>query len=188
MRSVVLCAALVLFVCGAPHAAGDERDFTGVVAKVFDGDSFLVRPATGEDVDVRLIDVDAPEKTQPHADEARAALIRLIGARRVFVDVMDVDRYNRKVARVYREPDRLDVGRSLVHDGHVWVYRRAARDRSLIRLEDAARAARVGLWSSPEQDLVPPWRFRYMERDRKSGVTAKNAKNAKNRSSTGDDP
>jgi endonuclease YncB( thermonuclease family) len=148
-------------------AHADDRDFTGTVTRIFDGDSFLVRPAGGRDgreVDVRLIDIDAPEKTQPHADRAREALERLIGARRVFVDVIDTDQYERKLARVYREPDRLEVSRTLVHDGHVWVYRRTVRDRSLVELEDAARASRTGLWALPEPDRVPPWRFRYLQR------------------------
>lgn len=150
----------------ATLARADERDFSGTVTKVFDGDSFLVQPANGRDIDVRLIDIDAPEKSQPHADQARAALIAMIGSRRVFVDVIDVDQYQRKLARVYREPDRLDVNRALVHDGHVWVYRRTARDRSLIKLEDAAKAAHSGLWALPESERAPPWRFRYLQRTR----------------------
>ena len=142
----------------------DERDFTGTVRKIFDGDSFLVRPPKGRDVDVRLQDIDAPEKTQPYGHAARAALIGLIGDRKVFVDVIETDRYGRKVARVYREPDRLDVVKALVRDGHVWVYRRTVRDRSLIALEDAARAERRGLWALPEKDRVPPWQYRYQQR------------------------
>jgi endonuclease YncB( thermonuclease family) len=173
----LVCAfftAAPLFV-GAISAQADERDFSGTVTKIFDGDSFLVRPQRGREIDVRLVDIDAPEKQQPHGDHARAALRNLIGARAVFVDVVGEDRYGRKLARVYREPDRLDVTRALVHDGHVWVYRRTARDRSLISLEEQAKAARSGLWSLPERDQTPPWRFRYLERRKKSGATAQSA-------------
>ena len=160
----ILCVAIAVGTRAGAPARADDRDFTGTVTRIFDGDSFLVRPATGWDVDVRLIDIDAPEKNQPHADVSRAALQKLIGARRVFVDVIDVDRYQRKLARVYREPDRLEISRALVHDGHVWVYRRTARDRSLFALEDAAKASGAGLWSLPEPDRIPPWRFRYLKR------------------------
>lgn len=113
-------------------AHADAQDFSGTVGKIFDGDSFLVRPARGRDVDVRLQDIDAPEKTQPYGNAARAALVALIGGRSVFVDVIETDRYGRKVVRVYREPDRLDVIEALVREGHVWVYRRTVHDRSLI--------------------------------------------------------
>jgi endonuclease YncB( thermonuclease family) len=165
-------AAALLF----SSARADERDFSGTVTRIFDGDSFLVRPRRGPEIDVRLIDIDAPEKLQPHGEQARAALQKLIGSRAVFVDVVDDDQYGRKLARVYREPDRLDVARTLVRDGHVWVYRRTVRDRSLVPLEDAAKASRAGLWSLAADDRVPPWRYRYLERRKKNEVATKNAK------------
>jgi endonuclease YncB( thermonuclease family) len=176
--------ALVIAALWLQSAHADERDFSGTVTKIFDGDSFLVRPQRGREIDVRLIDIDAPEKLQPHGEQARAALQKLIGSRAVFVDVVDDDQYGRKLARVYREPDRLDVARTLVRDGHVWVYRRTVRDRSLIPLEDAARAAHAGLWARPDEDRVPPWRYRYLERQNKNGITTKNTKNTKDTSTT----
>lgn len=147
-------------------ARADDQDFSGTVRKVFDGDSFLVRPAKGRDVDVRLQDIDAPEKDQPYGNTARTALVGLIGDRNVFVDVIETDRYGRKVVRVYREPDRLDIVKALVRDGHVWVYRRTVHDRSLIGLEDAAKAERRGLWALPESDRMPPWQYRYHQRQK----------------------
>jgi endonuclease YncB( thermonuclease family) len=147
-------------------ATADERDFSGTVGRIFDGDSFLVRPAKGRDIDVRLQDIDAPEKSQPYGNTARAALVKLIADRKVFVDVVDTDRYGRKVVRVYREPDRLDVAKAMVRDGHVWVYRRTIHDRSLIELEDAARASHRGLWALPEGDRLPPWQYRYLQRQK----------------------
>ena len=149
---------------GAANA--DERDFSGTVGRIFDGDSFLVRPAKGRDVDVRLRDIDAPEKSQPYGNTARAALVKLIADRKVSVDVVETDRYGRKIVRVYREPDRLDIVKAMVRDGHVWVYRRTLRDRSLIELEDAARAKRRGLWALPEDDRMAPWQYRYLQRQK----------------------
>ena len=153
----------------APAARGDDRDFSGTVRRVFDGDSFLVRPAkdAGRDVDVRLQDIDAPEKDQPYGNTARVALVKIIGDRDVFVDVIETDHYGRKVVRVFREPDRLDVIKALVRDGHVWVYRRKVHDASLIQLEDAARAARRGVWALPEDKRMPPWQHRYLRRKNK---------------------
>lgn len=147
-------------------ATADELDFSGTVGRIFDGDSFLVRPAKGRDIDVRLQDIDAPEKSQPYGNTARAALVELIADRNVFVDVIETDRYGRKVVRVYREPDRLDVVKAMVRDGHVWVYRRTIHDRSLIELEDTARASRRGLWALPADDRLPPWQYRYLQRQK----------------------
>ena len=157
MKPSVLFAVLAL---SASASVADDADFTGVVTKVFDGDSFLVRPAGKKDIDVRLQDIDAPEKDQPYADISRTQLRRLIEGRRVFVDVIEVDKYGRKIAKVFREPDRLEIARTLVHDGHAWVNRKYAKDRSLIELEDSARASHTGLWSLSADQLVPPWEFR----------------------------
>jgi endonuclease YncB( thermonuclease family) len=158
-------AILYVFLALVSSASvADEADFAGVVTRVFDGDSFLVRPANKPDIDVRLQDVDAPEKDQPYADISRAALTRLIEGRQVFVDVIETDKYGRKIAKVYREPDRLEIARALVHDGHVWVNRKYAKDRSLIELEERARATRDGLWSLSAEQLVPPWEFRRQNR------------------------
>jgi len=165
----------------AVHA--DDRDFTGIVTHVFDGDSFLVRPADSKsraEIDVRLNDIDAPEKDQPHADRSRAALIKLIEGRRVFIDVLEIDRFKRKIAKVYREPDRLEIARVLVRDGQVWVNRKYAEDRSLIELEDKAREAKAGIWSLSDANRVPPWEFR---RARKRDGPQKGAKGATNEQS-----
>jgi endonuclease YncB( thermonuclease family) len=169
MNAGVIRVLVAMFcVAASLQVEADERDFSGTVSRVFDGDSFLVRNSGGVEVDVRLLDIDAPEKGQPYGDRARAALVKLIGSRRVFVDVIDIDKYQRKVARVYREPDRLEVARAMVHDGNVWVYRRTVRDASLVPLEETARAEHLGLWALPKAELMPPWKFRYLQRQAKS--------------------
>jgi endonuclease YncB( thermonuclease family) len=161
--------------CWLTTASADDRDFSGTVRRIFDGDSFLVRPAQARDqggeIDVRLQDIDAPEKSQPYGNAARAALVDIIADREVFVDVIDTDRYGRKIVRVFREPDRLDVIKALVREGHVWVYRRKVQDASLIELEDAARGARRGLWALPDEDLMPPWQYRYLRRKNKTATS-----------------
>jgi micrococcal nuclease len=166
-RIALLAFTFALALATTPGQAGEE-DFQAVVTHVFDGDSFLVRPLSPRsktpDINVRLTDIDAPEKDQPYANTARSALIRLIEGRRVFVDVIEIDRYDRKIAKVYREPDRLEVARALVHAGHVWVNRKYAGDHSLIVLEDTAKSKRAGLWSLPADQLVPPWQFRKAKR------------------------
>jgi endonuclease YncB( thermonuclease family) len=77
---------------------------------------------------------------------------------------MDIDRYGRSVAVVHRDSDGVDIGREMVRLGHAWVYRRYTDDAALIRLEDGARAAGIGLWSMPESERVPPWQWRRQNR------------------------
>ncbi len=163
-----LLACFLLACAGCTTGQPDERDFHGVVHRVFDGDSFIVRTGFGNEVEVRLQDIDAPERRQPHADVSRAALERMIGNKRVFVDVTDIDHYDRKIARVYRDSDQEEVGRAMVAQGHAWVYRRTVRDTQLIGLEEQAREAGLGLWALPEKQRMPPWQYRYLQRQRRN--------------------
>lgn len=148
-----------------PAAVPENSQFTATTIRVRDGDSLLVR-AGGRDIEVRLADVDAPERGQPHADQARKALIDLLQRREVRVEVLDTDAYRRKVARVRRLPDGLDINAEVVRTGNAWVYRRFVRDQALIALEQAARQQRAGLWALPEAQRIPPWAYRERERRR----------------------
>ena len=149
----------------AEEAGGQRGAWTARVIRVRDGDSLLVR-AAGRDVEVRLADVDAPERGQPHADQARKALIDLLQRRDVTVEVLDTDPYRRRVARVRRLPDGLDINAEVVRTGNAWVYRRYVRDQSLFTLEQAARDRHAGLWALPGEQRIPPWVFRAHERRR----------------------
>ena len=142
--------------CGV-SAAGQLH---GRVTRVFDGDSFLLELADRSIVEVRLGEIDAPERDQPHADAARAALRELIQDRELELRVLEKDRYGRTVARAYLQPRRLDVNAQLVSQGHAWAYRRHLRDPALLDLERAAREAQRGLWALPETQRAPPWAWR----------------------------
>lgn len=151
---ILLLASLVL---ARPVTA---EEISGTVIKVFDGDSLIVAPAQGERIEVRLAGIDAPEKNQPYADNARAALRGMVLDQKLKLEVLDIDRYGRRVARAFRVSDRMDVNAELVRRGHVWVYRRHAYDASLYDLERAAREKKLGLWALPESEREPPWRWR----------------------------
>jgi len=47
-----------------------------------------------------------------------------------------------------------------VRNGHAWVYRQYAKDKSLFALEAKAKAEKLGLWALPESQRVPPWDWR----------------------------
>ncbi len=163
--AVAIGIALVAMSAPAGAALPENQQFTARMIRVRDGDSLLVR-AGGRDIEVRLADVDAPERGQPHADQARNALINLLQRRDVTVEVVDTDPYRRKVARVRRLPDGLDINAEVVRTGNAWVYRRYVRDPALSTLEQAARNRRAGLWALPEEQRIPPWAYRERERRR----------------------
>lgn len=129
----------------------------GRVVRVFDGDTIEVLEGTTPRR-IRLAGIDTPERGQPWASRSKQALAGRVFGKVVRVIAVDVDRYERTVGEVYA--DDVCVGCELVREGHAWVYREFSNDRILLELEAEARAARRGLWSLPEAERVPPWRWR----------------------------
>lgn len=130
-------------------------DFTGKVVAVADGDTITVLRERVQ-VKVRLVEIDAPEKAQAFGNRSRQALAALVHGQEVLVVEHGLDRYGRTLGRIYLGD--LDVNADQVRQGMAWVYRKYAKDASLIPIEAEARAERRGLWSDPEP--VPPWEWR----------------------------
>jgi endonuclease YncB( thermonuclease family) len=142
----------------------------GVVRWVTDGDTLHV-DVRGRSMEIRLAEVDAPEREQPYGWQAKLALIDLVRDRQVRVVPYDVDRYGRVVAHVY--VDAKEAGAELVRQGAAWFYAEYANSESLYELEQVARAGRVGLWALPPAERIEPWQWRKERRD--SAATRSNA-------------
>ena len=84
---------LVMLLVGS--SAGAET-ITGKVVKVADGDTITIL-VDREQVRVRLANIDTPERKQPWGKKAKQALADLVAGEWVEVDVLDVDRYSRRL-------------------------------------------------------------------------------------------
>lgn len=129
------------------------------VIRVKDGDTITVESG-GQEVDIRLAGIDAPESDQAHGPEALRVLRALVDGRDVELELVGGDAYRRIVARVFAA--NIDVNAELVRRGLVWVPRDYDPAPDLIHLEDEAREARRGLWADAAP--VPPWVWRTTER------------------------
>ncbi|MFN2445766.1 MAG: thermonuclease family protein [Vicinamibacterales bacterium] len=124
------------------------------VRQVFDGDTISV---AGIGV-VRLLGVDAPEKTGGYreaerlGDQASAFMRTLLAGQIVHLeyDGERKDRYNRTLAYVFLPDGRL-ANEAIVRAGFAEVYRRFEfrRKNAFLAAEREARAARRGLWAPP---------------------------------------
>jgi endonuclease YncB( thermonuclease family) len=124
--------------------ARPSSDFQGKVTHVTDGDSLWVQPAaTAATIEVRLVDIDAPEICQAWGAQARDALKRLVQGKTVTLHAVAKDQYGRTLARVAL--GTLDVNERLVLDGHAWSARGRGNTGPLMAQERAARAAHRGL-------------------------------------------
>lgn len=153
LRSLLVTLALI--VAGPVHAAG----FEARVTRVKDGDSLLVfRPDLKRSSEIRLAGIDAPELAQPWGIQSRSALRMLANGRQVRVEVTNRDRYNRLVARVWLGDTYVNAW--MAEQGHAWAFDRYMKDRRIRAGHNAARKAKRGLWSLPENEQLPPatWR------------------------------
>ena len=129
----------------------------GTVIGITDGDTITVMGEDHQPFKVRLADIDAPEGSQPYGKQSKKALSALIYKKTVRLEGDKVDRYGRRIARVYL--DDLDVCAAMVEQGAAWVYRRYTKNPILYKAEAAAKADRRGLWKM--KDPLPPWTWRH---------------------------
>lgn len=162
IHGLLVAPVLLVIVLGA---CTDTAEVRVRAEHVFDGDSFIARNSLGDEIEIRLFGIDAPEKHQPWSRRSRDALRGFLGSNALIVHTVTVDSYGRTVA-VVTLPDGTDVNRAMIGEGHAWVYRRYADDPALIDLEDEARSAKRGLWRLPPAERIPPWEWRQRNRKR----------------------
>jgi endonuclease YncB( thermonuclease family) len=169
-RNRFLLAAFIMLIMQVTHA-----DFSGKVVAVTDGDTVKVLDGKRVEHKVRLLGIDAPEKSQPFGNASRKNLASLVAGKDVYVESAKKDRYGRLLGKIWVEPgDCAGCGRTLdanlaqILAGMAWWYQDYARDQSA---EDQERykiavnetsARKLGLWS--EANPVPPWAWRRGQR------------------------
>lgn len=137
-------ALLALLLAPSLHAAS----FRGSVSHVTDGDTLWVRPAAGgAPVEIRLLDLDAPEGCQSFGPQAKKALRERVLDQPVRVRTRGSDDYGRQLARV--EHRGQDVGAWLVRNGYAWSMVFRGKSGPYASLEAQARSERKGLWALP---------------------------------------
>ena len=158
-RKPCLCLFGVWLTMQTVHAS--ERPAR--VLDVIDGDTLTVllldSPAGSSPRDVRLCEIDAPERGQDFGPQARATLTEWLQGQEVRLDVQKTDRYDRLVGRVWL--NGRDVGLEQVKKGMAWVRRKPPAEPAYDQAEQQARSAREGLWSAPGP--LPPWSYRNID-------------------------
>jgi endonuclease YncB( thermonuclease family) len=153
-------AILLLLAVLLPRASGAADHVEGM-AFVIDGDTIEI-----QDERIRLWGIDAPEIAQrctedgasyPCGLDSSQELRKRIGRKPVSCVRRDTDRYGRMVA-LCTVAD-IDISRWMVQQGQAIAFRRYSLD--YVEDEDAARAAKVGIWAGEFQD---PSEFRHQSR------------------------
>lgn len=162
-------ATAILLVAGLVIAAPPSviKEFSGKVIGITDGDTIkvLVNKAT---VKVRLEGIDSPESGQAFGRKAKEALAESVAGRIVTVRKTGTDRYQRTLGVIL--VNGVDVNAKLVKDGWAWHYKKYSSDENLAKLEDAARAAKRGLWA--DANALAPWEYRARQKAPKAAPQA----------------
>jgi len=146
-----------------------DKTLTGLVIKVFDGDTILVKEtSSGTATRVRLKGIDAPESKQSYGPEAAKQMTSLTLNKLAEVQWSETDQYGRTIGKVII--DGTDVCLEMVKAGLAWHFKQyqtgqSQKDRVLYdSAEKEAREQRKGLWA--EDHPTPPWDYRRQERER----------------------
>jgi endonuclease YncB( thermonuclease family) len=157
---------------GLPHARAAaaraaSEPIEGLALDVHDGDSFTMRADDGRRLRIRVSGIDAPEQHQPWAEQSRRHLGDLMRGRRLRIEPVKQDVFDRTVAKIWVLDDDApprDAGLSLIEAGLAWHFVRYQADQPpsdvprYAQAERAARARRAGLWQDPAPEA--PWDFR----------------------------
>ena len=149
MRACWLILQLLGLWC--PPVLGAQQRIDCVVSHITDGDTFWAR--CPDDVKVRLLLIDAPERDQfPFGRQAKAAIERLLPLRSrvaLELDVQPTDRYGRTLAYAFL-PDGRMVNEEMAREGYATTLVYSPNVRYVERIRRAvaqARTARRGLWA-----------------------------------------
>ncbi len=158
VRIFILLLAVVFTVNWSIVSAFGAHSFYGIVSRVKDGDSIVVKRGRRQ-YEIRLYGIDAPEYGQPGGKKAFLWLKRNIAGKSVFVRGINRDRYGRLVAFV--SSGKECINEKLVRYGLARVYSRYCHKKICsrwLRQENEARQKGRGLWR--QQDSVAPWIWR----------------------------
>lgn len=164
----VMLAIALMSGHAATYAAGYE--LRGKVVYVDDGDTVVLLSAGNVQEKIRLSSIDAPETAhtshetgrlgQPFSDRSRVYLAGLVKGKSVTARCAERDQYGRNVCDILVEG--ISANREMVAAGMAWANRAAhgryLRDPEVLRLEQQARARRMGLWADSRP--VEPWLWR----------------------------
>ena len=139
--ALTACAFALATVAGATAT----QDVAGTAARVENGDTFVLRVG-GDEVEVRLADIGAPQGSQYYAPSARGLLEAMLADRGLSVRVSG-RRDTRHVFGHVHAGD-LDVNLELVRRGAAWVCWEYALDTDYMPFENDARIKRRGLWAA----------------------------------------
>ena len=137
-------------------------DVNGVISRVIDADTVVLKSDQGINYKIRLLGIDAPEINQVYGKEATRYLSNKVLGKNLKVLGKNKDRYHRLLGKLILNGN--DINLDLVKNGMAWHYKfykksQEKKDQLLYsNAEKYAKVNKLGLWG--EEMPVPPWKWR----------------------------
>jgi endonuclease YncB( thermonuclease family) len=142
------CACLLGTLCTALPPRVSAEEITGTVTHVASGDTLFVTEG-GNEVEVRLADIGAPQRSEYYSPASRTLLSNIALTKSARVVITDRAGPKRVFGRVFVDP--LDVNLELVQRGAAWVCWEYATDTGYLPYENDAIRHQRGLWYQTSQ-------------------------------------
>lgn len=153
---------LALFLANNLYAAKPKQIIKCKVYRIVDGDGFHCHPivknkVSRSDKNIRMIYIDAPERGQHYAFQARQHLSNLIKNKTVKLKIYAKDKYARTLAEVFYKGK--NINKNMVKHGYAFkYYYNPPSQFEYERLENLARKAKIGIFSNPKYIRPNDWR------------------------------
>lgn len=139
-----------------------KQIISGKVVGIADGDTLTLLNQEKQQLHVRLVGIDCPEKSQAFGNRAKKELSAKVFGQNVEVEVRGQDKYGRTLGVVHLGP--VDVNEYLISQGVAWHYKKYANQQPseeatrYALAEEHAKKFKLGLWV--QENPTPPWEYR----------------------------
>ncbi|EAK0955195.1 thermonuclease [Campylobacter upsaliensis] len=142
-----------------------EKELTGKVSKVIDGDTIELLAKTSKTnpynhiakLKIRLYGIDAPELKQAYGKEAKEFLSALVLKQEVSLIIENKDKYDRFVGTLFLKGQ--DINKEMVKNGYAHAYE--SFSKKYLAEQADAKMFKLGLWQ--DEKAVKPSEFRKMK-------------------------
>ncbi|EAL5396983.1 thermonuclease [Campylobacter upsaliensis] len=139
-----------------------EKELTGKVSKVIDGDTIELLAKTSKEnpynhitkLKIRLYGIDAPELKQAYGKEAKEFLSALVLKQEVSLIIENKDKYDRFVGTLFLKGK--DINKEMVKNGYAHAYE--SFSKKYLAEQADAKMFKLGLWQ--DEKAVKPSEFR----------------------------
>ncbi|HEC1546005.1 TPA: thermonuclease family protein [Campylobacter upsaliensis] len=139
-----------------------EKELTGKVSKVIDGDTIELLAKTSKEnpynhitkLKIRLYGIDAPELKQAYGKEAKEYLSALVLKQEVSLIIENKDKYERIVGTIFLKGK--DINKEMVKNGYAHAYE--SFSKKYLAEQADAKMFKLGLWQ--DEKAVKPSEFR----------------------------